>query len=109
MPYEIPYGVNYTLYLLIDIGLRNVVQYKPKVTASVNSPFAQAVSLLPSPGLVLQPTYYELTFTPFNKVPMTQGKMTFDFPNYEWQFTDAYCKVTSGLTDCACNILSITK
>lgn len=32
-----------------------------------------------------------------------------NFPNYDWTFTDAYCLISSGLTDAACDILALSK
>lgn len=108
MPYMVPAGINLNLYLWIDTGIRAAIEYDAKPTAPVSEIFYKELNPIPSPALVSQPNSFELIFQPFNKIPKT-GKIVLNFPNYDWTFTDAYCQITSGLTDSACDILALSK
>jgi hypothetical protein len=52
MPYQIPAGVVYNLYLLIDTGLRNLVHYNAKPTATVHDIFYKELNPIPTPALI---------------------------------------------------------
>jgi hypothetical protein len=55
MPYMIPTGVNYKLYLWIDTGVRAVNEYAVKPTAAVSYLFYKELNPIPNPALVMQP------------------------------------------------------
>lgn len=53
MPYQIPDGVNYILYLLMDVGIRSKIVYDPKPTADVHPILHKELNPIPQPPLIL--------------------------------------------------------
>lgn len=94
--------------LFIDFGVRSLSVFNNYPTAPVNRVVLESVDPIPKPALVSQPNTYELKFLPYNKIPKN-GKITFDFPNYDWTFSDAYCLVSPNLVDSGCDIIGPTK